>query len=100
MNITKTGGYDRRRRRIHDDAIADLKTIIRGLFRLPQAEYTIVGLKGLLELNREAVKAVFLQMDDHTIRKFISRNGYVLGLEEEDGKPASRRWLSMWEETM
>ncbi len=71
--------------------------IIRALFRLPQAEYTIVGLKGLLEINREAIKAVFFQMDDKNIQKFIAKNGYALGLEEGPEDAPSKKWLSMWE---
>ena len=71
--------------------------IIRALFRLPQAEYTIVGLKSLLEINREAVKSIFLQMDDRGIQQFIAKNGYALGLEDEPGDSSSKKWLSMWE---
>ena len=80
-----------------DEQRYPVEKIIRALFRLPQAEYTIVGLKGLLEINREAVKSVFLQMDDKDIRQFIAKNGYALGLEEESGDPSSKKWLAMWE---
>ena len=59
-----------------------VERIVRALFRLPQAEYTIIGLKGLLDINREAVKSVFLQMDEKSIQKFIEKNGYALGLED------------------
>ncbi len=73
-----------------------LQSIIRALFRLPEAEHTVVGLKGLLDLNRDAVKSVFLNMDDQVIRKFLKNNGYALGLEETSGG-GSKKWLSMWE---
>ena len=82
---------------ITDEQKYQVEKIIRALFRLPQAEYTIVGLKGLLEINREAVKSVFLQMDDKGIQQFIAKNGYALGLEEEPDDPSSKKWLAMWE---
>jgi hypothetical protein len=66
-----------------DDQRYLIERIVRALFRLPQAEYTIIGLKGLLDINREAVKSVFLQMDEKSIQKFIEKNGYALGLEEK-----------------
>ena len=59
-----------------------LEEIILGLFRMPKAEYTVIGLRGLLALNREAVKKVFFMMDDENIQRFIEDNGGVLGLEE------------------
>lgn len=71
----------------------ETERVIRALFRLPQAEYTVVGLKRLLELNREAVKSVFLMMDDRFIREFIEKNRYALGLE--DGAGGGR--LAVWE---
>lgn len=74
-----------------------LEQLIFSLFRLPNAEYTILGLKGLFEINRDVVKSVFLNMDDPKIIKFIKNNSYALGLEDdENGKP-SKHWLSMWE---
>ena len=82
---------------ITDEQKFQVEKIIRALFRLPQAEYTIVGLKGLLEINREAVKSVFLQMDDKGIQQFIAKNGYALGLEEDPGDASSKKWLAMWE---
>ena len=62
----------------NDDQRYLVERIVRALFRLPQAEYTIIGLKGLLDINREAVKAVFLQMDDSNIQRFIEKNRYAL----------------------
>ena len=63
-----------------------VERLVRALFRLPQAEYTIIGLKGLLDINREAVKSVFFQMDEKSIQHFIEKNGYALGLEEPKQK--------------
>ncbi len=82
---------------ITDDQRKQTEKIIRALFRMPQAEYTIVGLKGLLEINREAVKKVFLQMDDKSIQQFIEKNGYALGLEDNLDGDTSKKWLAMWE---
>ena len=76
----------------HEQSVL-VEKIIRALFRFPYAEYTIVGLKGLLEKNRIAVKNIFLQMDDPQIQRFIAENGYALGLENGEQK----RWLAMWE---
>lgn len=71
-----------------------VEQVIRSFFRFPQLEYTIVGLKGLLDINRETVKSVFLKIDDPKISEFINKNSYALGLNEQ-GK--SKSWLSMWE---
>ena len=81
---------------VTDEQGRQIRTIIRAMFRLPKAEYTVVGLKGLLELNREVVKDVFFKMDDRQIQKFIRQNGYALGLTGAEAAP-SRRWLAMWE---
>ena len=70
--------------------------VIRALFRMPHAEHTIVGLKGMLDINRNAVKQIFLQMDDPRIQRFLKSNGYALGLEDTD-RGQKKRWLSMWE---
>ncbi|MBO4228919.1 MAG: AAA family ATPase [Clostridia bacterium] len=82
---------------ITDEQKRQVEKIIRALFRIPQAEYTVVGLKGLLAINREAVKSVFLQMDDTEIMQFITKHRYALGLEEETGVGSSKKWLAMWE---
>ncbi len=71
----------------------ETERVIRALFRLPRAEYTVVGLKRLLEINREAVKRVFLMMDDNYIRAFIEQNRYALGLDDGTGG----RGLAVWE---
>lgn len=76
----------------------ELEKIIRALFRLPEAEYTIVGLKGLLEINREVIKSVVLQMNDKNIQNFIEKNGDALGLVDESETTSSKKWLAMWEQ--
>ncbi len=80
-----------------DEQRFTVEKIIRALFRLPHAEYTIVGLKGLLEKNRIAVENIYLQMDDARILKFIKENAFAFGLESDAGEHSSKRWLAMWE---
>ena len=46
-------------------------------------------------MNREAVKKIFLTMDDRKIQNFIEDNKYVFGLEEVKGKTTGQ-WLAMW----
>jgi len=54
--------------------------VISAMFRLGQAEYTVVGIRDLLELNRPVVKDIFLMQDDPQIGQFIQDNKYMLGL--------------------
>ena len=79
-----------------DDQRALVEKVIRALFALDQAEYTIVGLKSLLTINREAVRSVYLQMDDKGIQKFIAKNGYALGFEDGSGNMVSGSGLAAW----
>ena len=69
------------------------RQLIRAMFRLPAPEFTVVGMKQLLEVNREAIKPVFLKMDEPGVRQFIHQNGYMLGLEANRD---SANWLAMW----
>jgi hypothetical protein len=55
-----------------------IENIIRSLFRMPQSEYTIVGMKSLIDLNRKVVKQVYMSMDDNKILDFIKQNKYAL----------------------
>ena len=73
-----------------------LERVIRSLFRFPQSEYTIVGLKSLINFNRKIVKQVYMEMDDKNILNFIKRNKYALGLDDE-GFSGQNKWLAMWE---
>ena len=54
--------------------------VISAMFDLPEAEYTIVGLRDLLELNRKVVKQVFLMIDEPAIEDFIRENSDMLGM--------------------
>lgn len=66
---------------LSDEQETLLQNVILALLRLEQSEYTIIGLKGLIDLNRRVVKCVFLLMDNEEIIKFIMQNKYVLGLD-------------------
>ncbi len=74
-----------------------LEKVIRSLFRLPQSEYTIMGLKSIVDLNRKETKKVFLEMDDPGILAFIKENKYAIGLDDADFSSGKSRWLAMWE---
>lgn len=54
--------------------------IIRAIFRIDKAEYTIIGLKGLLGHNREVMKQAFVLLDDDNILRFIDDNRYAFNL--------------------
>ena len=79
-----------------DEQKNSVRRIIRALFRLPSAEYTFVGMKSLLDLNRETVKSIFLLMDDKNIQKFIDKNKYALGMEDESEGKAAKSWLASY----
>ena len=81
---------------LSDAQKSEASRVIRAMFRLPKAEYTVVGLKRAMEYNREAVKTLFLRMDDAGIARFIRANSYALGLTDEDlsdQKPSKKRGL-------
>lgn len=79
-----------------------IEAVIRGLFRLPLAEFTMVGLRGVLNMNRVVIKDIYNKLDDDEILNFIHKNRYALGLTDSytagmiDGE-ARKRWLAMWE---
>ena len=58
----------------------EAEKVITSMFKLPEAEYTIVGLSELLRLNRSVVKQIFLKIDDPKIEKYLQDNKYMLGL--------------------
>ncbi len=75
-----------------------LEKTIEAYVRLPEAEYALLGLKKLLEMNREAVKTVFAGMDSPAVSKFIDRNRYALGFDESGAlnSDAKKNWMSLW----
>lgn len=74
-----------------------VEKVIRSLFRLPNSEYTIVGLKSLIDLNRRIVKEVYMGMNDNKILSFIQQNQYALGMADSDFTGVNNKWLAMWE---
>ncbi len=83
---------------LNDSQRQRLEQIIEVFVRLPQAEYALLGVKKLLEMNREAVKAVFDGMDSPALNQFIARNRYALGFTEDGGisNHAKSNWMSLW----
>ena len=88
---------------IGDTALTDsqrerLTQVIEALVRLPQAEYALLGLKKLLEMNRETVKTAFTMMDSPSVNRFIQRNTYALGLDQDGAlnQEAKKNWMSLW----
>ena len=75
-----------------------LEETIEAYIRLPKAEYAILGIKKLLDMNREAVKTTFADMDSPVIRQFLQRNAYALGIatDETPGKGIKENWMSLW----
>ncbi|MBR6275124.1 MAG: AAA family ATPase [Lachnospiraceae bacterium] len=55
--------------------------VVSAMFELGSPEYTIIGLKNLLSINRSVVKKIFLECDDRKAEKFIADNAYMLGLD-------------------
>lgn len=71
--------------------------VIKSLFRLKKAEYIIVGLKSLLDINRKILKELFMEIDDKNITDFIDKNSYALGLDTpEDNGTGKNKWLATW----
>lgn len=75
-----------------------LENAIRRLVVLPMAEYSVLGLKGLLDQNRAIVKQVILELDDNGITSFMYKNGYALGLDilNDPKLKMTQNWLSIF----
>ena len=73
-----------------------VRAVIRAFFRFQESEYTVIGLRNLLEMNRETVKKVFLSMDDNDIRHFIKTNKSVFGLDQPENPKTRGSGLAMW----
>ena len=65
---------------LSDEQKKEAEEVIRAMFDLPEAEYTIVGLRDLLELNRIVVKRLFYYIDDPVIVDFVRINSDILGV--------------------
>lgn len=73
-----------------------VEEVIRALFRLPQAEYIVVGLKGVLELNREPAREICCELDDPGLEEFMKNNSFALGLDTENQKTKKKSWMNLW----
>ena len=54
----------------------EIETVIESFFRLPSAEYTVLALKNLAEMNTAVVKSVFAQMDNPAIIRFVKNHSF------------------------
>ena len=62
------------------DEQKQLDDIILALFRLGNDEFTVIGIKELLKLNRSIVKNSFMSLDNPAFIRFIQNNKTLLGL--------------------
>ncbi len=79
------------------EEMAKLKRVVLAMLRLHSDEFTMMGLRQLMELNREAVKRALAEEDAPELHAFIKHNGTLLGLSgarQGDGKRS--RWLELW----
>ena len=67
---------------LSDDQRKEAMRVLSSMFRFPEAEFTVVGLRDLLEQNRGVVKQLFLRLDDPKVDAFIKKNSYMLGLDQ------------------
>ena len=75
-----------------------VRQVILALVRLPRAEYTLLGLKKLLEMNREEVRTIFTTTDSEELDSFIRRNSYALGIDPDGNLSgdAQKNWMDLW----
>ena len=70
---------------LNAEQLKESRRVISSMFRLGTAEYTIIGLRDLLEINRSVVKQIFLESDDPRAEQFLEENAYMLGLTDKTG---------------
>ncbi len=86
-----------RKHGITDNERKQVEKVILALIRLPQAEYGVLGLKKLLEMNRDEVKKVFSGMDQEEVIQFVERHKYAIGLSDNGVfGDAKKNWMSLW----
>ncbi|MCQ2525370.1 MAG: MoxR family ATPase [Lachnospiraceae bacterium] len=75
-----------------------VEDVVKALVKLPQAEYAVVGLKGILEINREPAREICCELDDEDLSKFINNNSFALGLsgDKKAGVKEKKSWMSLW----
>lgn len=85
----KAGLTDAQRQQVQD--------VILTLIRMPQAEYALMGLKKLMEMDREDVKEVFSGMDQPEVIRFVERHKFALGLTSGGLiGDAKKNWMALW----
>lgn len=57
----------------------EVAKVIDGIFRLSTAEFTIVGVRDLLELNRSVVTQLIHESENPRVDEFLKYNTYLLG---------------------
>lgn len=62
------------------EKLDECRRVLAAMFKLGPAEYSVIGLRDLLELNRPVVRQIFLESDIRDAEKFINENRYMLGL--------------------
>ncbi|MCQ2493548.1 MAG: MoxR family ATPase [Lachnospiraceae bacterium] len=83
---------------LSDELRSSAEEVIKALVKLPQAEYAVVGLKGMLEINREPAREICCEMDDEYLNSFIKNNSFALGLnmDNDKNKKSKPSWMSLW----
>ncbi len=56
---------------LSDEESEKVRKVIEAMFRFPNHEYTILGLRKALDMNRYIVKQIFLRLDNPEIRAFL-----------------------------
>ena len=76
----------------------NVERVISAMIRLPKAEYSLLGLKKLLEMNRSLVKQIFAEMDSPEVEKFIKLHAFAMGLDKTGGpgNKARKNWMDLW----
>ncbi len=67
QNIPAIGGLSEPQKK-------EVQRIIHGMMGLGSSEGTILGLRNLMELNRNVVRDVFVDMDDPAVDEFLNNN--------------------------
>ncbi|MCR5324962.1 MAG: MoxR family ATPase [Lachnospiraceae bacterium] len=58
---------------LKEDERALVDKVIKAMFRFPNNEYTVMGLRKALEINRDVIKQALLESDSQEIREFLRK---------------------------
>lgn len=73
-----------------------LSRVIQGMLRLENDEFTMLGMRKLTEMNREAVKSVLAELDTPEVQAFVARNKAMLSPDTNASGSERARWLELW----